>query len=172
MTLEGQFNTSLYRRYIHTLCISPATHRHYYSALRRFERFVTTHSVSDALSQATLVAWLQTTRAELPLERTIDYARKLDGFLSWLVEHGQLGLNPYLSQNPPPRRRVKSSRIHHHKLAAQVVTGRIVAITGHPRFIFHDGASTPYNSVKKPRLTHIGSANDGYQRILHAFHPI
>jgi integrase len=95
MILRPPLNDGLYRHYVHTLCISPATHRHYYSALRRFQRFLATHSTPDSLSQALLVAWLQQMSAELSLERTIDYGRKLDGFLSWLVDRGLLSANPW-----------------------------------------------------------------------------
>jgi len=95
MNLQIDLSDELYGRYVQTLHIGPATERYYCSALRRFQRFVEAHSLSEPLSQVELIAWLKAMSAELALDRIVDYARKLDGFLSWLVDRGQLAINPW-----------------------------------------------------------------------------
>lgn len=95
MNTPISLNDELYRRYVQTLPIGPATERHYYSALRHFQRFVDTNGLSEPVSQVTLMAWLKAMRTELALDRIFDYARKLDDFLGWLVGCGQLAANPW-----------------------------------------------------------------------------
>ncbi len=95
MNLQLNVNDERYRCYVQTLPIGPVAARHYYSALRRFQRFVDACALEDPLSQIALIAWLKAMDAELTLDRIFDYARKLDGFLGWLVEHGQLAANPW-----------------------------------------------------------------------------
>jgi len=96
MNIATDLNDELIRRYVLTLPIGSTSYRHYYSALDRFRQFITTHSTPDPLSQVTLVDWLKAMSADLPLDRVFDYARKLDGFLSWLVDGGQLSANPWM----------------------------------------------------------------------------
>ena len=83
MNIATDLNEELIRRYVLTLPIGSTSHGHYYSALRRFRRFITTHSTPDPLSQVTLVDWLKAMSAELSLDRVFDYACKL-GIDVWI----------------------------------------------------------------------------------------
>ncbi len=94
MNLQSNLNDGLYRRYMQTLRLSSSAQRHYIGALRRFQRFMAARSSPEPLSHA-LIAWLQSMNDELSLDGTIGNARKLDGFLDWLIDHGRLSMNPW-----------------------------------------------------------------------------
>jgi integrase/recombinase XerD len=95
MNLRTELNDDLYRRYLETLGADPSAPTSYFVALRRFQRFIATQAAPEPLSHATLNAWLKHMATELALRTIVDYIRRVDGFLSWLVKHGRLPVNPW-----------------------------------------------------------------------------
>jgi integrase/recombinase XerD len=89
---------TLIRHYVQTLPLrSPSSQAAVCSNLRRFQRFVCTSTPHDPLSHATLETWLRHLRTHVSPRSIIESARRVDGFLEWLVRHGLLPENPWTS---------------------------------------------------------------------------
>ena len=65
------------------------------STLWRFQQFVRTSRPNEPLSQATLTAWLHHVTTQVAHRSVIDQARRVDGFLDWLVAQALLATNPW-----------------------------------------------------------------------------
>lgn len=98
---------TLIRQYVHTLPLrSPSSHAAARSHLRRFQQFVTTHAPHAPLSRPTLQVWLRDLRTRVSLRSVIESARRVEGFLEWLVREGILPETPW-----PPLRATYGSRV-------------------------------------------------------------
>jgi hypothetical protein len=86
---------TLIRQYVQTLPLrSPSSQAAAHSHLRRFQQFVTTHAPHAPLSHATLHVWLHDLRTRVSLRSVIVSARRVEGFLEWLVGEGILTETP------------------------------------------------------------------------------
>jgi integrase/recombinase XerD len=89
---------TLIRQYVQTLPLrSPSSQAAARSRLRRFQQFVTTHAPHAPLSQTTLQVWLHDLRTHVSLRSVIASARRVEGFLEWLVGEGILTETPWPS---------------------------------------------------------------------------
>ena len=89
---------TLIRQYVQTLPLrSPSSQAAARSRLRRFQQFVSTHAPYDPLSHATLQAWLRDLWTRVSPRSVIESARRVDGFLDWLVRDGLLPETPWTS---------------------------------------------------------------------------
>jgi integrase/recombinase XerD len=96
MTIWPTDDDLLIRRYVQTPPLrNQTTQAAARSILRRFQQFVQTHVPHQALSQATLDAWVHDCTRWGSLQSAIDSTRRVDGFLTWLVAQGVLATHPW-----------------------------------------------------------------------------
>jgi integrase/recombinase XerD len=87
---------TLIHRYVQTLpSRSRNTHAARRSMLRQFQQFVQAQTLPAPLSQATVEGWLRHRAAQMSRRSVIASARRVDGFLDWLVAQGLLPTNPW-----------------------------------------------------------------------------
>jgi integrase/recombinase XerD len=87
---------TLIRQYVETLPLrSPSSQAAARSHLRRFQQFVSTHASPTPLSRSTLESWLRDLRTRVSLRSVIASARRVEGFLEWLVAEGILPETPW-----------------------------------------------------------------------------
>jgi len=89
-------NDMLIRHYVRTCPIrTRSTQVVARATLWRFQQFVRTSRPNAPLSQATLTAWLHHVTTQVSHRSVIDQARRVDGFLDWLVAQALLATNPW-----------------------------------------------------------------------------
>jgi integrase/recombinase XerD len=87
---------TLIHRYVQTLPLrSQSTQNAVRSMLRQFQQFVQAQTLAEPLAQATVEAWLRQLAPRVSLRHVIASARRVDGFLDWLVAQGRLTTNPW-----------------------------------------------------------------------------
>src|SRR2546425_1067618 len=87
---------TLIRQYVETLPLrSPSSQAAARSHLRRFQQFVVTHASPTPLSCSTLQVWLRDLQTRVSLRSVIESARRVEGFLAWLVGEGILPGTPW-----------------------------------------------------------------------------
>ena len=83
-------------RHIRSLTLRhPKSRRIYRSELITFQRFIVQHADAGALTQASLITWVQARARQIPLPLVIDRAGKVNRFLESLVRNRSLGVNPF-----------------------------------------------------------------------------
>ena len=96
MRVWGPDDDTLIHHYVQTLCIrSQSTQRAVRSMLRQFQQFMQSQTLDEPLSLSTLAAWLRQLAPRVSLRHVIASARRVDGFLDWLVAQGRLATNPW-----------------------------------------------------------------------------